>query len=148
MRSFSFLPHQLRREHLPKVLGKHIPALLQWWSKCFIGEGRRLGHCEQDGTIAITTWSYTPLSLHPVPDERAELAEQMGLLYPMAGPSFEEALSEVVDPDTLIASVEEEIQRCKDLFKQQADLFKAVACIESYRVGRGRSLWVGPGRFF
>jgi hypothetical protein len=72
----------------------------------------------------------------------------MGLLYPMAGPSFEEALTEVVDPDALIASVEEEIQRCKDLFKQQADLFKAVACIEDYRVSLGWGLRVGVEQRF
>ena len=145
LRHLFFLP-QLRREHLPKVLKKHLPVMVQWWDKCFIGEGATTaGAIQPRPTLPLSSvssaracahWHLIFPSFAPAAstDEQAEIAEQMGLLYPMHGPIFEEALSEVADPDALIASVDQEVQRCKDLFKEQADLFKAVACIEDYRV--------------
>lgn len=35
-----FLDLQVRRSQLPLVIRKRLPPLFEWWSKCFVSQGK------------------------------------------------------------------------------------------------------------
>lgn len=85
---------------------------------------------------------YTKLrSLQLLPEERAEFILQLGLPYPLEPAEAQDILRRHEAPDKLLQALDDERLRCQELMRQQGDLFKAVAAIETYRVRveRGRN---------